>query len=104
MIFAFMKERNEHPVARCAGFFGVFTSGYYTWHKEHPDRQRRLDAYGDQVEEIFDESGGTYGADRIAGELRKRGIPASFSKIKRIMTAHGLFSVHLRYRRSLTDS
>lgn len=91
-------------MARWAGFFGVSTSGYYTWRKEHPDRQSRLDAYGDQIEEIFDESGGSYGADRIAGELRKRGIPASFCKVKRIMAARGLFSVHLRYRRGLTDS
>lgn len=104
MIFAFIQEHKEHPVARWAGFFGVSTSGYYTWRKEHPDRQRRLDAYGDQIEEIFDESGGSYGADRIAGELRKRGIPASFCKVKRIMAARGLFSVHLRYRRGLTDS
>jgi len=40
-------------------FFGVSTSGYYTWHKEHPDRQQGLDADGDQIEGIFDESGGT---------------------------------------------
>ena len=104
MIYAFMQAHTEHPVARWASFFGVSTSGYYTWQQVHPGRQSQGEAYADKVEEIFEGSGGTYGADRVAGEMRKRGYKASFTKIKRIMTERGLYSVHLRYQRSLTDS
>ncbi len=53
---------------------------------------------------MFDQRGGTCGAGWIAAELRKRGFQASFRKIKRILGERGLHFVHLRYRRSLTDS
>lgn len=56
------------------------------------------------MEQIFDGSGGTYGADRIAGEMRKQGLKASFRKVKHIMEDKGLYSVHLSYQRCLTDS
>ena len=55
-------------------------------------------------EDVFAESYGTYGAYRIAGELRKRGLTARFNKVKRNMTSRNLFSMHLRFQMSLTDS
>lgn len=104
MIYAFITEHAEHPAARWATFFEVSTSGYYSWLENQPDRQSRLDAYAGEVERIFDDSGGTYGADRIAGEMRKQGLKASFRKVKHIMQDKGLYSVHLSYQRCLTDS
>ena len=104
MIYAFIQAHPEHAVARWAPFLEVSTSGYYAWLQERESRQAREDKYAVQVQRIFDQSGGTYGADRVAGQLRKDGFSASFKKVKRIMNEQGLFSVHLRYQRSLTDS
>ena len=104
MIYAFIQVHPEHAVVKWASFLEVSTSGYYAWQQEREGRQARDAAYAERVERVFEESGGTYGADRVAGQLRKDGFSASFKKVKRIMNEHGLFSVHLRYRRSLTDS
>ena len=104
MIYAFIQAHREHAVARWASFLEVSTSGYYAWQQGRESRQVRDDAYSARVQRIFDQSGGTYGADRVAGQLRKDGFSASFKKVKRIMNEQGLFSVHLRYQRSLTDS
>ena len=57
------------------------------------------------IGKIFDESGGSYGAERICAELRKRGFTASFHRVSENMAEQGLKSIHLRRRqRSLTDS
>ena len=104
MIFAFIQAHPEHAVARWAPFLEVSSSGYYAWQREHQRRQERDQAYAKRIEQVFEASGGTYGADRVAGQLRRDGYPASFKKVKRIMNEQGLFSVHLRYQRSLTDS
>lgn len=104
MIYAFIQAHPEHAVARWAPFLEVSTSGYYIWQREQKNRQARENDYSAQVQRIFEQSGGTYGADRVAGQLRKEGFSASFKKVKRIMNEQGLFSVHLRYQRSLTNS
>ena len=104
MIYTFIQGHPEHAVARWAPFLEVSASGYYAWQQEREIRQAREDNYAVQVQRVFDQSGGTYGADRVAAQLRKDGFSASFKKVKRIMNERGLFSVHLRYQRSLTDS
>ena len=104
MIYAFISEHTEHPVVKWAAFYEVSTSGYYTWHKERAVREGRDRARRQRVRAIFDESGGTYGAERICGQLRKEGHTASYKPVKRIMREEGMYSVHLRCRRNLTDS
>ncbi len=80
------------------------TSGYYTWRAGKETRASREGAERQRIREIFEESGGTYGADRVCGALRKQGHTASYGRAKRIMREEGLRSVLLSYRRSLTDS
>ena len=104
MIYAFIQAHPELAVVKWASFLEVSTSGYYAWQQERESRQARDNVYAGQVQRVFDQSGGTYGADRVTGQLRKDGFSTSFKKVKRIMNEHGLFSVHLRYQRSLTDS
>ena len=99
-----MEAHEEYPVVKWARFFEVSTSGYYTWLRERASRAQREQAYGDEVESIFRESRGTYGAERIGGVLRQRGRRASFSKVRRIMRERGLRSVHVKKVRPLTDS
>ena len=104
MIYTFIQAHPEHAVARWAPFLEVSASGYSAWQQERESRQAREDNYAVQVQRIFDQSGGTYGADRVAAQLRKDGFSTNFKKVKRVMNERGLFSVHLRYQRSLTDS
>ena len=59
----------------------------------------------ERIRKLFDESGGTYGIDRICGILRQMEITASWRKVSRLMKRMGLSSVHNRHRaRSLTNS
>jgi putative transposase len=58
-----------------------------------------------EIRKIFDESGNTYGPDRICGILRNEGKKASYRKVSGFMREMGLSSVHNRHKtRSLTDS
>jgi putative transposase len=91
-------------VVKWAKYFEVSTSGYYSWLRKRDERSRREDNYADEVEGIFMESRGTYGAERIGAALRLRGYPASFRKVKRIMRERNLQSVHVRKVKPLTDS
>jgi putative transposase len=104
VIYAFIEAHSEYPVVKWARFMEVSTSGYYAWVQERAGRSLRDQSYGDEVESIFRESHGTYGAERISAVLRHRGLRASFSKVKRIMERRGLRSVHARKVRPLTDS
>lgn len=104
MIFAFIAEHTQYPVVKWADFFGVSTSGYYAWRSGRQERATREERYRERIRSIFAGSNATYGADRICGQLRQDGQSASYGRVKRIMQEEGLYSVHLRYQRSLTDS
>jgi putative transposase len=86
-------------------FLEVSKSGYYEWFKRKGAKAAADKAYSEKVKEIFDDSGGTYGPDRICGVMRKQGLKASYPKVARLMAEMNLSSVHNRHRsRSLTDS
>jgi putative transposase len=92
-------------VAKWAAFFQVSRSGYYAFIARRDrcnEHEKRLKA---SIKLIFDESDGTYGADRICGVMRKSGRKASYRKVSGYMAELGLKSVHNRHKmRSLTDS
>jgi putative transposase len=95
----------EYPVAKWAGFFGVSRSGYYAYLENRERRETEETALKSRIRRLFEESGGTYGPDRICGLLRKAGQKASYGKVSRHMADMGLSSAHNRHRtRSLTDS
>ena len=105
MIYEFMREHGEYPVAKWAGFFGVSRSGYYAYLEQRERRQTEESALRSEIKRIFDESGGTYGPDRVCGLLRRAGRKASYLKVSKHMSDMGLNSIHNRHRtRSLTDS
>ena len=80
-------------------------SAYYEWKKTRSSREEVAKTYADTIRKIFDESGGSYGAERICAELRKKGFTASFRRVRDSMAELGLKSIHLRRRqRSLTNS
>ena len=105
MIYGFIKEHAEYPVAKWAEFFQVSRSGYYSFLERYESRELEKKTLKTEIKRIFDESGGTYGPDRICGILRRGGRKASYGKISGYMAEMGLSSIHNRHKtRSLTDS
>jgi putative transposase len=105
VIYGFIKEHEEYPVAKWCDFFQVSRSGYYSFLARYDSRETDKTKIKAKVKRIFDESGGTYGPDRICGILRKNGRRASYGKISGYMAEMGLSSIHNRHKtRSLTDS
>ena len=100
-----MQEHKEYAVAKWAAFFQVSRSGYYAHIEGQERRERKEGALKNMIKKIFDESGGTYGPERICGVLRNHGHKASYRKISSHMAEMGLNSIHNRHRtKSLTDS
>jgi len=105
VIFDFVRNHSEYTVAKWAAFFQVSRSGYYTYLERRDRREEENRTKKAEIKRIFDESGGTYGPDRIAGVIRKAGGKASYVKTSEYMAEMGLQSIHKRHRmRSLTDS
>jgi transposase InsO family protein len=106
VIYGFIKERGEYPVAKWCRFFQVSRSGYYSFIARFENREAEKALLKAEIKKIFDESGGTYGPDRVCGVLRNKGQKASYGRISVYMAEMGLSSIHNRYKktRSLTDS
>jgi len=101
----FIESHPEYAAAKWARYLDVSLSGYYSWKDRKEQRQKEVDEYKKMIKTIFQESNGTYGVDRICGELRKRGKIASYHRVKRFMDDMGLHSIHKRRRqKTLTDS
>ena len=92
-------------MARWAKFFQVSRSGYYAHIKRRESRIKERETRKAYIKRIFNESDGTYGAERINGIIRKEGGKASYRKTSGYMSDLGLSSIHNRGKtRSLTDS
>ena len=92
-------------MAKWAKYLQVSRSGYYEWLTNKESYGSKQTAYSEKVKKIFDESGGTYGPDRICGVMRNEGHKASYAKVAGFLAEAGLSSIHNRHRsRSLTDS
>ena len=92
-------------MTKWAAFFGVSRSGYYDFIERKERREKQEKELKARIKRIFDDSGGTYGSDRICGVLRRKGHKASYRKVSRHMAEMGLASLHRRHKtRSLTDS
>jgi putative transposase len=88
-----------------AAFLKVSRSAYYEWKKTRDEREKADKIYTKMICEIFEDSDGSYGVERVCAGLRKKGFTASFDRVRKIMADQGLKSIHLRRRqRSLTDS
>lgn len=100
-----MAEHPEYAAAKWAKKLGVSLSGYHSYKKRDKTCEEKETRYSEAVRKAFEAGHGTYGVDRVCGQLRKNGYPASYGKIKRLMKEMGLKSIHRRRRqRSLTDS
>ena len=92
-------------MAKWAAFFQVSRSGYYAFIERRQRCKVEKENLKCEIKRIFEDSGNTYGPERICGVLRKHGYTASYRKASIYMVEMGLSSIHNRRRtRSLTDS
>ena len=98
-------ERENIPVARACRALQVARSGFYEWLRGRPSARAVDDAIlAAEVQEIFHEHRGRYGAPRIRRALRRRGVRPSKKRVARLMRALGLRGYTPRRFRKTTDS
>jgi putative transposase len=84
-------------VATLCRLLGVSRSGYYAWRTRPPSARARADQeLTRQIQEVHDQSRGTYGAPRIWAELRERGVVCSRKRVARLLRRAGLQGCHRR--------
>ena len=71
--------------------YGVTRGGYYAWRQRGESLRSKQDkVILKDIEEIFQESRGTYGSPRIFQALRKRGWKLGEKRVARIMRENGI--------------
>jgi putative transposase len=84
-------------VATLCRLLGVSRSGYYAWRTRPPSARARVDQeLTRQIQEVHEQSRGTYGAPRIWAELRERGVVCSRKRVARLLRRAGLHGCHRR--------
>ena len=96
MLYRFVDQQKAEgfPVERVCDVAGVSRSAYYHW-KQHRDGvstiaeldERRLVK---EIEDIWEESDGTYGSPRVTIELGKRGWAVNHKRVERLMRIHNI--------------
>ena len=83
--------KGEHPVRLLCELLAVSRSGYYQWEEHRPSQRERDDTrLAVRIARAHARSRKTYGAPRIAEELREEGTPISKRRCARLMKAQGL--------------
>jgi transposase InsO family protein len=108
MLYRFVDEQKAcgFPVERVCEVAGVSRAAYYDW-KQHRDgfptvaelAERRLVK---EIEDIHDDSDGTYGSPRVTVELRKRGFVVNHKRTERLMRIHNIVGYTPKKRRVTT--
>jgi transposase InsO family protein len=85
------KAEQRDTVKRSCELLEVSRSAFYEWHQHVPSpRQVADDDLGERIQEIFDESRGTYGWPRVHRALRDDGVHVGRKRVARIMRTKGL--------------
>lgn len=80
-------------------------TGYYTWLRKRELLEESEARLKKRIKEMFDESRGTYGPNRITAELRKKGEHLGRKRYAEYIAAMDVDSCDNRYRsKSLTNS
>lgn len=106
MKYEFIREHSEYTVAMWASFLKISRSGYYGYLSNRESKSNAKESLKLEIKRLFEESWGSYGAERICGVLRKSGRKVSYKKIRIYMSELGITSIHSLHKRSrsLTDS
>ncbi len=104
MRFEFIEHhRDQFPVKLMCRVLEVSTSGYYAWRGRPPSKREMANrALMAKIEEVFEESGQTYGSPRIYQVMRKLGLMCSQNRVARLMHGADLKAKQTRRRRSTT--
>ncbi len=98
-------NRTEHGIPHTVSCraLGVSESWFYKW-RDRPltGREVRRQLLADEIEEIFTESGGTYGSPKIFILLARRGWRISVNTVAKLMAELGLVARAVRRRSGLT--
>jgi transposase InsO family protein len=84
----------------------VSRSGYYVWASRAPsDREQRGEELIKQIEQVYEQSSGTYGSPRIHAELAERKIKVCVNTVARLMKQADIRSImHRKFIVQTTDS
>jgi putative transposase len=98
-------RENAPAVTQMCAWLDVSKSGFYDW-KSRPEtatakRQEKLRLL---IKKIFDDSDGTYGYRRIAGQLARQGIVAGAELVRKLMRQLGLVACQPRPWRPSTTT
>ena len=106
MKFAFIAaEKTNHSIIALCRVHGVSTSGYYQWVGREPSLRARRDAVlSVHVRSVHADSRGTYGAPRVAAQLRRDGFRVGTQRIARLMREQGLRGSRRRKHKNTTLS
>ena len=90
-------RKNAPAVTQMCAWLDVSKSGFYDW-RSRPEsatakRQKKLRLL---IRKIFDDSDGTYGYRRIAGQLARQGIAAGAELVRKLMRQLGLVACQPR--------
>ena len=85
------KAEQDRTVTKACELLEVSRSAFYDWSRHVPSR-RTLDdeALGERIQDVYDQSRGTYGWPRVHRVLRRSGVHASRKRVARIMRQKGL--------------
>ena len=85
------KAEQHHTVKRSCELLEVSRSAFYEWHQHVPAARERADIeLGERIQDIYDESRGTYGWPRVHRALRDDGVHVGRKRVARIMRTQGL--------------
>ena len=80
-------------------------TGYYAWRRRPPSRRAQENAkLVIRIQQIHEESYGTYGSPRVHAELRAEGIGCNKKRVERLMHLNGIQAKRKQRRKRTTDS
>ena len=99
-------HRDEFEITVMCRVLDVSRSGYYAWRKRPMSAREMADqALTEQIEEIHQQSEGTYGSPRIQAELADQQIKVGRKRVARLMQQADLQGVGQRkFKVSTTDA
>jgi putative transposase len=87
-------QEDRHSIAMMSRVLEVSRSGFYAWAGRRPSRRGREDSeLGQRIQNIHEESWGTYGAPRIHTELADSGTHVGRKGVARLMRGNGIRGV-----------
>lgn len=92
-VFPFIEAEKvgQGNVTKACALLEVSRSAFYDWRQHRPStRQLADEALGERIQEIYDDSRGTYGWPRVHRQLRWDGVHVSRKRVARIMRRRGL--------------